>query len=220
MNRRFLIIAIALAVLSGSFTDAQETRSVSGIVTGFRKIPLSKVMVFSEKSKDVVYTDPSGMFSVNSANKDKLVVSASGFVKKRIRVTKEDFYRIDLEYVDNPYNFKKAIADGHISEEVLRQAIMSRQTEIEKDYSKYKNIYDLVASEFYNLRVKGTSVVNTKIKSFDVTPEVLLVVDERIVPDISFVLPDDIKKVEFIEDVGATAYGSMGANGVLKITLK
>jgi hypothetical protein len=77
----------------------------------------------------------------------------------------------------------------------------------------------LVASEFYNLRVNGTSVVNTKRRSFG-SQQVLYVVNDRIVPDISFVLTNDIKKIEFIDDVGATLYGSMGANGVLKITLK
>jgi len=49
---------------------------------------------------------------------------------------------------------------------------------------------------------------------------VLLVVDEKIVRDISYVNPNYVKSIEFVEDVGATMYGSMAANGVLKITLK
>ena len=51
-------------------------------------------------------------------------------------------------------------------------------------------------------------------------PQVLLVVDDKIVSDISFIDTEYIRSIEFIDDVGTTLYGSMGANGVLKIYLK
>jgi hypothetical protein len=70
------------------------------------------------------------------------------------------------------------------------------------------------------VRVQGNTIVNTKRKSFDMNPQVLLVVDDKIVSDISFIDTEYIRSIEFIDDVGTTLYGSMGANGVLKIYLK
>ena len=52
------------------------------------------------------------------------------------------------------------------------------------------------------------------------SPQVLYVVNERVVPDLSFVNTADVKTIEFIDGVGTTMWGMQGANGVLKITLK
>ena len=46
------------------------------------------------------------------------------------------------------------------------------------------------------------------------------VVDDKIVSDISYIDTEYVKSIELIDDVGTTMYGAMGANGVLKITLK
>jgi len=218
-TRLIIIFSVLFNILSVSWTDAQETRIVKGIVTVFKKIPLNKVRIFDAKSKSVVYTDSTGMFSIGCFDKDMLNVYASGFLKKNIKVQKDAFYNIDLIYIDNPSNFNDAVSNGHIREDVLRKALISMSSEAQKDYSKYKSIYELIASEFSSLRVNGTSVVNTKRRSFG-SQQVLFVVNNRIVQDISYVIPDDVKTIEFLDDVSASLYGSMGANGVLKITLK
>lgn len=218
-TRLIIIFSVLFNILSVSWTDAQETRIVKGIVTVFKKIPLNKVRIFDAKSKSVVYTDSTGMFSIGCFDKDMLNVYASGFLKKNIKVQKDAFYNIDLIYIDNPSNFNDAVSNGHIREDVLRKALISMSSEAQKDYSKYKSIYELIASEFSSLRVNGTSVVNTKRRSFG-PQQVLFVVNNRIVQDISYVIPDDVKTIEFLDDVSASLYGSMGANGVLKITLK
>jgi hypothetical protein len=167
-----------------------------------------------------VYTDSSGVFSIRCAPKDLLAVSAAGFRERKIKTGNEEFYKVDLSYTDNETNFRAATGKGHISAEKLRNSIMTRASGNEKDYSRYKSIYELISSEIYNVRVKGTSVVNTKVRSFDASPQVLFVVDGVIVSDISYINPDYVKDIEFIDDVGTTLYGSKGANGVLKITLK
>jgi len=199
---------------------AQESKSVSGIVTSFRKIPLNNVKVSSDRSKEIAYTDSTGIFNILSSDKDILTISAYGFVNRKFRIRKGNFYQINLDYVDNLSNFNEAVTHGHISENLLREAVISTPSEIQRDYSKYKTIFELIASEFYNVRVNGTSVVNTKRRSMNQSQQVLYVVNGKIVPDISFVLTDDVKKIEFIDDVGATMYGVQGANGVIKITLK
>jgi hypothetical protein len=215
-----LIISTVLMVnINGAF--AQElSRIVTGIVTSFKNIPLNNVRVFATKSGKVALTDSSGRFSVECFNKDVLKVFASGFSGKNQKVGKESLYKIDLVYSDNVKNFNDAISHGHISETALRNAVFREESKNARDYSKYKTIYEAIASEIYNVRVNGTTIINTKVRSFDATPEVLLVVDDKVVRDISYINPDYVKSIEFIDDVGATIYGSMGANGVLRITLK
>jgi len=221
MNPKFvLIISVLILFLKVSGAEAQEFKSVSGVITAFQTIPLNNVKVSSQKSKEVVYTDTTGIFKIKSTNKDILTISASGFVNRKFKVHEDNFYKIGVDYIDNVTNFNEAVSHGHISEDLLRKGIFSVIEKTRKDYSKYKSIYELIASEFYNLRVNGTTVNNTKRRSMGGSLQVLYVVNDRIVPDLSFVLPDDILKIEFIDDVGATLYGMSGANGVIKITLK
>ena len=211
-----IIILFSFFIESGG----QDLRSISGTVTSFKKIKLNNARISAEKSGEATITDSLGNFSIKCLSKDILKVTASGFGDRKIKVGKESSYKIDLLYTDNVNNFEDAVGNGHISAEVLRNAIFENESKNTKDYSNYKSIYELIASEIYELSVNGTVILNKKIKSFDSTPEVLLVVDEKIVRDISFVNPNYVKSIEFVEDVGATMYGSMAANGVLKITLK
>lgn len=219
-SKLFYIISLLIIFIIGFEARAQEIKSVSGIVTSFKKIPLKKVKVNALKSGKIVFTDSIGWFVIQSFKKDVLIVSASGFKERKIRVGKQNSYTIDLPFIDNVTNFNDATNNGHISEATLQKAIQSNQLKNVKDYSKYNSIYDLIASEIYDVTVKGNVVYNKEVRSLNSNPQVLYVVDNKIVSDISFVNPTYIKAIEFIDDVGATMYGLSGANGVLKITLK
>ena len=41
-----------------------------------------------------------------------------------------------------------------------------------------------------------------------------------IMSDISFIKPFDVRAIKYIDGVDASLYGSRGANGIIKITLK
>jgi hypothetical protein len=216
----FTVFSILILFLCGSEARSQDKKSVSGVVTSFKKFPLNLVRITSSKSGEVVYTDSQGKFNLQCIEKDVLTVYAEGFENRKIKIGKENAYLIDLPFHDNASNFNSAISNGHITEDALRKAINSANLKNAKDYSKYVSIYEAISVEIYNVRVTNNVVYNKKVRSFDPNPKVLYVVDDRIVTDISFVTPNNVKSIEFIDDVGATMYGSMGGNGVLKITLK
>lgn len=221
MKKTFIINTAILIILNtGSGAIAQDIRTVTGVVTAFNKIPLNKVKVSALKSGETVYTTVDGQFSIKTEDQDLLTISASGFSEKKIKIRKSKLYKIDLHFIFNDTNSDRAIKDGHITEDVLRQAVNTDFPGEGKDYSKYKTINELISSEIYNVRVKGNSIVNTKIRSFDSSPQVLYVVDKKVVTDISYIIPQYVKTIEFIDDVRTSAYGVMGANGVIKITLK
>lgn len=212
--------AALIMLLVSTGVEAQNYKTISGIVTTFQNYPLNNVRVFAKKSGETAFTNSEGRFTVNSLKGDLLLISAGGFERKEIKVKKKDFYNIDMVYVDNETGFNRATGEEHISAPDLQKAIGDKIAANHHDFSKYNSIYELISSEVYNVRVKGSTIVNTKMRSLDPSPPVLLVVDNRIVSDISFLDPTWIKSVELVDDVGATLYGSMGANGVLRITLK
>lgn len=216
----FIIISILILLTNVFEAEAQEIKPVSGIVTTFHQVPLNKVKVSALKSGEIAYTDSFGRFTIQSYKKDVLTVTASGFDDRKIRVGKQNNYTIDLILIDNETSYNDAVNNGHITETAIKEAINSNQLKNGKDYSKYNSIYELIGSEIYDVSVKGTSVYNKAVRSFDSNPQVLYVVDEKIVTDISYVIPTYVKTIEFIDDVGAVMYGSKGANGVIKIGLK
>jgi len=215
----FLAAFIIITQVTGFECSAQGTRDITGIVTSFKSIPLNNVRIHALKSGNTRVTDSTGRFSIKCSDKDNLIITASGFAEKKVKTGKKSIIQVNLTYVFNDESFEKAIANKHIRPDVLEKAI-SANMKNEKDYSKYNSIFQLIAAEVYDVRVNGTSVYNKKIKSMDINPLVLYVVDDKIVPDISHVNPVDVKSIEFIDDVGTTLYGAKGANGVLKIYLK
>ncbi|MCX6320333.1 MAG: hypothetical protein NTX93_00795 [Bacteroidia bacterium] len=219
-TKLYTTISILIILLIGFEVKAQEKKPVSGIVTTFHQVPLNKVKVSALKSGEIAYTDSFGRFTIQSYKKDVLTATASGFDDRKIRVGKQNIYTIDLLYENNVTNFNDAVNNGHITETALQHAISADQLKKGKDYSTYGSIYELIGSEFYEVSVKGTTVYNKKIRSLNSNPQVLYVVDGKVVSDISFVIPADVNEIEFIDDVGATMWGVQGANGVLKITLK
>jgi len=101
-----------------------------------------------------------------------------------------------------------------------KRAINKTPNRVEKDYSKYQNIFELIRCEIPNVKVEGTNVYTTKGLSFSLPAQVLYDVDGMIVSDISYVMPVEVEKIEYIDDAGASAYGMRGANGVIKIILR
>jgi len=199
---------------------AQDGRTINGIITAFKTIPLNNVKVTAEKSGETVFTSVDGQFSIKTAEKDQITVSAAGFYKKKVKVGIDKILKIEMILINKEANIQKTVNEGHIAEDVLRKALAGEPAKEGKDYSLYRTIFELISSEIYNVRVKGTSVVNTKVRSFDIAPQVRYVVDRKITTDISYISPQYVRTSEFIDDVRATEYGSKGANGVIKITLK
>jgi hypothetical protein len=216
LNCLTLIVFSALVLCA----SGQEYTGYTGVVTTSGKFPLRKVKLQASKAGNVTYTDSSGFFSIQLADKDVLLVSAAGFHDRKLKTGKQKHVKIDMVFVDTDAGFNNAIAAGHISDTELKQAIEEKTRKTGKDYSKYTSIWELISSEIYDVKVQGTNVYLKQTRSMSSAPQVLYVVDDVIVADISHISPIYVKSIEFIDDVGATLYGSKGANGVLKIYLK
>jgi hypothetical protein len=213
----FIIVLCQIQSLS---LNAQEKKTVTGIVTTFKVIPLNKVQITASKSGEVVYSDSLGTFSINCTEKDVIKIFASGFDSKRVKVKKIDNPKIDLIYSNTNTSFKTAVKNGHISNELLEEAIVKYPLKGQKDYSKYITIYALITSEIPTVKVSGTSVESRKPSSSSGSQQVLYVVDGTIVEDLSFVVPANMKSIRYVDGPAATRYGLRGGNGALEIGLK
>jgi hypothetical protein len=220
---RHKYLKVFSAVLFFFFTyiaAAQDSITITGIVTTADRFPLNKVKIVVDKSKNVAYSDSSGLFSIVCKEKDVLVFSAKGFRDKKLKPGKETNYKVDLSYIDTDAAYNNAIINGHISEAELQKVVQEKAAKNAKDYSKYNSIFELISSEIYNVRVTGGGVYLKATRSMNANQQVLYVVDDKITPDISYISPLYVKSIEFIDDVSASQWGSKGANGVLKIYLK
>ena len=219
MKPQLTVLFFSFLVLFAIESSSQEKIIYSGIVTSMR-VPLNKVKIQALNSGESAVTDSLGRFRLNGLKKDILEVSASGFEQKRVKVGRQTTLAISLLFRNDPENVNDAVSNGHISEEALSEAISQTQTKKGKDYSTYQSIYELIGSEIYNVTVEGNVIYNKKNVSLTSEPRVLCVVDGKVVRDISFIVPSNVKSIEFIDDVGASLWGVQGANGVLSITLK
>jgi predicted glycoside hydrolase/deacetylase ChbG (UPF0249 family) len=208
--------AAKIALLTTHYAYSQQ---VSGVVTAFKTYPLNNASIRSLKSEKVVKTDSLGIFAIERADGDILLISASGFISQKVNVREASRIYIDLKYAFGETSFRDAVNNGHLTNNVLEEALRKYPGKGLKDYSRYQNIYELIHDEFRTVRVVGTNVYNTMAISFSMSAQVLYVVDNMVVSDISFVSPSEVKKIEFLEGPYASEYGVRGANGIIKITL-
>lgn len=224
-NGKFQIIKTNLTILAflmifPGFAVSISGQQVSGKVTSFKNIPLRNVNVKSVKTGNSVVTDSLGRFTIIIADEDILNFIASGFVERKIRLKKNPTVDVNLKYMFSETSFYDAVGNNHIGAIELKKILSKYPSKVEKDYSHYQNIYELIRGEITNVRVVGTAVYSVKAISFSLSSQVLYVVDGTIISDISFISPVSVKKIEYLEDTNAADYGMRGANGVIRITLK
>jgi hypothetical protein len=218
MKSSALFPSLFLIIFACTFNS--KAQQVSGRVTSFKNIPLQNVMVKSLKSGNTAITDSAGMFSLETAPGDALLFSASGFFDRKIRTSGMKVIDADLRYKFDKGSFDQAVKGHHISAPALSEALRAFPAKGQKDYSKYQSIFDLIRAEINNVRVSGTNVFSAKAISFSMSAQVLYVVNDMVVNDISYISPTEVAEIVYLEGNAASDYGIRGANGVIKITTK
>jgi len=213
-------LSFLLVLLFASELFEASGQSISGSVTAFRNIPLRNALIKSSKTGNSVLSDSVGIYHIESAPDDILFVTAGGFKEKKLKTGKNSILNIELNYLYSETGFNDAVANNHFTSMELKKILEKYPSKREKDYSHYQTIFELIRAEIVNVRVNGTNVYSVKAVSFSLSSQVLYVVDETIISDISFILPSNVKKIEYLEDANASYYGMRGGNGVIKITLK
>lgn len=221
---------ICLLLLCVSMGNAQNRKTVTGIVNDDKGNPVPNASILVKGTTEGATTDINGTFSLNvPQGKDILVISDVGYKTQEIPIGKKTTFSISLETSVNSLNEvvvvgygtqKKVTVTGAVSQVKgselqktptvnLSNALVGRLSGVSAVQSSGEPGYD-----GSNIRIRGTNTFGNT--------SALIVVDG--VPDVAGGLerinPADIETMSVLKDASAAIYGSRAANGVILITTK
>jgi TonB-dependent SusC/RagA subfamily outer membrane receptor len=215
-------ILVLMLMLGFNLTSSQaQDRIIHGIVTTLDSIPLIGVEIKIKSTKQSVKTDSLGRFTAVCNKQDKLKFEANGFYTENVNVhEKIKVLAVNLKLKPGEKQMNYAIGYGYVYEK--DRTTPGSSTEInESQYSKFNNIYDIIIST--GAQIKDGDIILRGPKSFQGSSAALIVVD-NVIADydyLSTLRPNDIKRIDILQDPASAVYGSRGANGVVLIeTLK
>jgi TonB-dependent SusC/RagA subfamily outer membrane receptor len=220
----FRIIGPSLIVFLSSYVLSRQERVIEGKVTTFESIPIINATIKAKSNKEVVLSDTLGIFTITCAPAEKLTVTARGFARRRVRIKENTKYvLVNLKLLPGPENRELAVGYGHVKDAEKLYAI-SNVNESDIDFSRYSNIYDIIADMFSSsvqVRSDGEIVIRGA-PAMDGSNAALLIVDGREIDALDFgsINTSDIASINVLLDASSAVYGSRGANGVVIVETK
>jgi TonB-dependent SusC/RagA subfamily outer membrane receptor len=216
-----VLMVIGILLLSTGAIDAQN-RIVHGIVTTFDSIPLSGASIKIKSTKQVVYTDSVGRFSVGVNAGDLLRVDANGFFPQKVRLEeKTRFAAVNLKLKSGEKNRKYAIGYGHVTDAEKLNALANLNND-DLDFSQYRDLYDLIKGRFSGVQIINGEIIIRGVNSINASSAALIIVDDVPVDGstLGTIPPTQVQSINIIKDGSSAIYGSRGANGVVLIETK
>ena len=216
------LLVISIGIMLCGFLHAQE-KTVKGMTRTFDEVPVENVLILVKSSDQKFYSDSLGAFTVQCSATDQLTFSAEGFVKQKIRIKKETKYAvINLKLKPGEEARELAIGYGHVKDTNNLYAISTRN-EGDIDFSHYRNIYEILESNFPGLQIINGDVIIRNTSTFsDTNPAALLIIDGRETNKDVFgnLSTSDIARINVMKDASTAIYGSRGGNGVVIVETK
>ncbi len=223
MNRIiFQIIILSGTVLINSYTMFGQERIIHGKVTTFENITLIGAEIKVKSTKQVVMTDTLGLFSVSCHPKDRLKVSAHGFLTQNVKVEEiNKIVLVNLSLKSNPKSRDVAVGYGHVKESDNLMPVSSLHRQ-DLDFSQFSDIYELINGRFAGVRIINGEIIVQGSHTLMGSDAALLVVDGMVVDESTFasVPTADIARIDILKGPAATVYGARGANGVVMVETK
>ena len=223
MNRIIIqIIILSGAVLINSFSLFSQERIVHGKVTTFENIALIGATIKVKSTKQVVMSDTLGRFSVSCHPKDKLKVSAHGFLTQHVKVDEIiKVVLVNLNLKSNPKSRDVAVGYGHVKESDNLMPVSSLRKK-DLDFSQFSDIYELINGRFAGVRIVNGEIIVQGRNTLLGSDAALLVVDGMVVDESTFasVPTADIARIDILKGPAASVYGARGANGVVMVETK
>jgi len=225
MKKLFIqIIISSFFVFSSTFLLLGQEKIIEGLVTTFDSIPLIGASIEVKSTKELVFTDTIGMFSVSCFPEDKLKVTANGFSRRNVKIEENIKYvLVNLILRPGPESRELAVGYGHVKDADKLYAI-SNVNENDINFSRYSNIHQIIEEMFSSsVQVRGGGeIVIRNTPAMDGSNAALLIVDGRQVDEFDFanINTADIASINVLKDASASVYGSRGGNGVVIVETK
>ncbi|MBN2649370.1 MAG: TonB-dependent receptor plug domain-containing protein [Prolixibacteraceae bacterium] len=222
MKTRIFPVFFALFCFVTVNSFAQQ-RFIQGIVTTFDSITIVGAEVMVKSSKEVVMTDSLGQFKVKVDGKDKLKISAKGFINQNVKLDeKTKLVAVNLKLKAGEKAREYAIGYGYVKDGERLNAL-AQMTSDDVDFSQYTSMYDLMRGRFAGVQIQSNGdIIIRGINSINLSSAALIVVDGVQVDGsvMSTLVPSQVKSINIIKDGSAAIYGARGANGVVVIETK
>jgi TonB-dependent SusC/RagA subfamily outer membrane receptor len=218
IKKIFVSLALYLAICLPLASIAQE-RVIQGIVNTFDSIPLMDVEVKVKSTRQSVFTDSLGRFTVATQPDDQIILKANGFYTQRVKLNEKIKYAaINLKMKPGERNREYAIGYGHVIDRNKLNALASMNKD-DFDFNQYNNIYDLIKGRFAGVQVINGEIIIRGQNSFSSSNAALIIVDGIPVDGsmLQSIPPVEVKSVNVIKDGSSAIYGVRGANGVVVI---
>ena len=216
-------IILSMLVLGTMLTVSGQEQVIEGKVTVFDSISVIKAGIEVKSTKEVVYSDTLGKFTIHCQARDKIKVTARGFSTENVKIEEgTKSLQVNLKLKPGASNQELAVGYGHVKDRDKLAAISSiaRNT---VDFSQYNNIYDAISGRFPGVQISYDNKIIIRGVNTDLTENAaLLVVDGSVVNETTFgaINPVDIARIDVVKDGSAAMYGLRGANGVVIVETK
>lgn len=223
MRKKITIIVVALFF---SLSISAQVQDITGVVTDAKTgDPLPGVSILVKGTNVGAETDFDGIFKLKASQGSTLVIRYLGYKQKEVTVTgtsltialEESAETLDEIVVIGYGTATKKEVTGSVS------VVSSKSIEEIKPVRIEQALQGQVAGVNItqgsgtpgagsNIRIRGVST------NGDSRPLILL--DGRVIEDLSVVNPSDIESINVLKDAAAGIYGVRAANGVILITTK
>ena len=224
--KRLLCISFSLLLFMAR-PYAQETKPITGTVTGADSRPLSGVSVRIRNFPTGTTTDDNGKFTLNAKKGDVLQISNIGFLQQEITVGTGTTLSVQLAAIVNGLDEVVVVGYGTQKKKVVTGATVRVEGD---DLDKNHNIsvFESLQGQAAGVQIMSTSgqpgdPIRIRIRGVGTNgdPSPLYVVDGMPTTDISYLNPSDIETMDILKDAAsASIYGTQAANGVVLITTK
>ncbi|MCO5239414.1 MAG: TonB-dependent receptor [Chitinophagaceae bacterium] len=221
-----LLLFFFLLLIAALNVSSQETRVVSGIVSG-PDGPLAGVSVSAKLAGNTVATNEKGKYVITAGFADTLLISAIGYTPMQIPVGNREVIDVDLsthslsldDVVVVGYGSQKRVNLSGAVGFVKMSDISDTRPVTSISAALIGNLPGLSGSGFsgepgsnYALRIRGFTSINGG------GPLVLV---DNVPMDINNLNPADIESISILKDASSSAiYGARAAFGVILVTTK
>lgn len=222
MKTKFLpVLIVVLLCFNFPKVNAQEYM-LKGVIQCFETLPVVGAEIYVKSTDEIVKTDEQGKFSVIVTPKEKLTISAHGFLTQKVKLEEGiKMLAVNLILKKGKKGKAYAIGYGHVMDEEKLSALVQLSEE-DADFSSYTDMYELISGRFTGVSISGGQIIIRGESSLLGSNAAMIIVDGMEVGSsaLNSLAPVDVKSIDVIKDGTAAIYGSRAAGGVVIIETK
>lgn len=224
MAKLSYLLIFSFCLFSNLKVASQET-NFSGKVVTFDSIPIANALIQIKSSKQQILSDSMGVFNAHIQPKDKIKVSANGFLKQNIKIDKnKNAIVVNLKLIKGEQNCDLAIESGHVRNPVNFQKVVQLNNDKSSDFSQYTTVYKLIQGQFPNVEInyQGQVIIRGYRSTTEGASGALIVLDGVVSDEgvLTSLSPLSIKSIKILASGATIKYGPGAVNGVLEIETK